>query len=121
MTANTISIQRYYEYSIGTKYLSSAWTDFFGSGICADIRIMVYEAESFKTGSWMKVTSASYGVGSLDCYAEVNTNVQIIPTLETFRIGCINGVYNNNASCSYPTICANPNMVYSNNFKLAII
>ena len=49
MTANTISIQRYYEYSTGTKYLSSAWTDFFGSGICSDIRIMVYEAESFKT------------------------------------------------------------------------
>ena len=69
----------------------------------------------------MKVTSASYGVGSKDCYAEINTNVLTIPVLETFRIGCINGVYNNNDTCNYPIICANPNMVYSNNFQVAII
>ena len=69
----------------------------------------------------MKVTSANYGVGSLDCYSEINTKVQVIPSLETFRIGCINGVYNNNATCMSPTICANPEMIYSNDFKVAII
>ncbi len=56
----------------------------------------------------MSVTSASYGVGSYNCFAEINTEIQEIPILETFRIGCINGVYNNNDSCMYPTICTNP-------------
>jgi hypothetical protein len=37
--------------------------------------MMVTEAASFKTGSWVKVLSASYGVGSKDCYAEINTGV----------------------------------------------
>jgi len=53
MTAKIISIQRYYEYATGIKYLTSNWADFFGPGVCADIRTMVYEAYSFKTGSWM--------------------------------------------------------------------
>ena len=74
MTAKIISIQRYYEYGTGTKYLTSSWSDFFGPGRCADIQIMVYETYSFKTGSWVKVSSASYGVGSLNCYAEIDTN-----------------------------------------------
>ena len=34
----------------------------------------------------MKVTSASDGVGSKDCYAEINTNVLTIPVLETFNL-----------------------------------
>ena len=56
------------------KYLNSNWADFFGAGGCADIRTMVYEAASFKTGSWVIVTSAVYGVGSKDCYAEIDTD-----------------------------------------------
>ena len=75
MTPKIISIQRYYEYSTGTKYLTSNWADFFGPGGCVNLITMVYEAYSFKTGSWVEVSSASYGVGSLNCYAEINTNV----------------------------------------------
>ena len=74
MTPNIISIQRYYEFSTGIKYLNSNWADFFGPGACGEILLKVFEAASFKTGSWVIVTSAVYGVGSKDCYAEINTN-----------------------------------------------
>ena len=57
------------------KYLNSNWADFFGAGGCADIKTMVYEVASFKTGSWVTVTSLGYGVGSINCYAEINTGV----------------------------------------------
>ena len=44
MVAKIISIQRYYEYNTGIKYITSSWADFFGSGGCADIVTMVWEA-----------------------------------------------------------------------------
>ena len=75
MTPKIISIQRYYEFGTGIKYLNSNWADFFGAGGCSEIITMVYQAASFKTGSWVTVTSPGYGVGSINCYAEINTGV----------------------------------------------